>query len=72
MVQIDTDHFLRKRVIDDRTKLDVHEYTDELGLKDQIDKARDSEECFGGVLLTNKEGDIICKNTLDVRVDMVF
>ncbi len=37
-----------------------------------VGKNEDDLKCFGGIILTNVEGNIICKNSLDVRVDLCF
>ncbi len=28
--------------------------------------------CFGGVILTNEDGLIVCKNTLDTRLQLAY
>ncbi len=28
--------------------------------------------CFGGVIMTNEDGLIVCKNTLDARLELVY
>lgn len=40
--------------------------------RDVISKSEDEKKCFGGLVLTNEEGNIIFKNTLDIRVDLCF
>jgi V-type H+-transporting ATPase subunit E len=29
-------------------------------------------KCFGGVILTSEDGLIVCKNTLDSRIDLAY
>jgi len=50
----------------------VEEYDLETGKNELIPKNEDDKKCFAGVVLCNEEGNIICKNTLDVRVDLCF
>eukprot|EP00825_Cyclidium_porcatum_P046624 TRINITY_DN7386_c0_g1_i3.p2 TRINITY_DN7386_c0_g1~~TRINITY_DN7386_c0_g1_i3.p2 ORF type:complete len:141 (-),score=35.01 TRINITY_DN7386_c0_g1_i3:122-544(-) len=40
--------------------------------KDVISKSEDDKKCFGGVIMTNDDGNIIFKNTFDIRVDLCF
>lgn len=35
---------------------------------DRIKKSEESNTCFGGVIMTNEDGLIVCKNTLDARL----
>lgn len=35
-------------------------------------KHHEVESCFGGVILTNEDGLIVCKNTLDSRVELAY
>lgn len=37
-----------------------------------IKKSDEDTKCFGGVILTTNDGLIICKNTLDARIDLAF
>ena len=34
----------------------------------RVEKAEESNTCFGGVIMTNSDGLIVCKNTLDARL----
>ena len=36
----------------------------------KLDKSQETLKCFGGVLMTDESQLIVCKNTLDVRVDL--
>lgn len=37
-----------------------------------ISKTENDKKCFGGILMTNKDGLIVCKNTIDVRTEQTF
>lgn len=37
-----------------------------------MEKSEENSKCFGGVILTNEDGLIVCKNTLDSRVELAF
>lgn len=43
-----------------------------MGKKDRVEKNADDKECFGGVILTNADKTIVCKNSLDARVIQCF
>lgn len=53
-------------------KLDTRFYLSERkvgdGETDRLEKGEENNKCFGGVILTNEDGLIVCKNTLDSRV----
>ena len=36
----------------------------------KLEKGQETVKCFGGILMTDETQLIICKNTLDVRVDL--
>jgi V-type H+-transporting ATPase subunit E len=40
--------------------------------KERLKKSEESETCFGGVIMTNEDGLIVCKNTLDARLELVY
>lgn len=42
------------------------------GKEELILKSEEDTKCFGGLILTNESGLIICKNTIDARVDLAF
>ena len=53
--------------IDERytlTEKDVNTNTD------RVHKSEESNICFGGVIMTNEDGLIVCKNTLDARLEL--
>lgn len=64
--------YLIERTIENHANIPVNQYDIELGKNEVIKKNEDDTKCFGGVILTNDEGNIICKNTLDVRIDIAF
>ncbi len=35
-------------------------------------KSQELERCFGGLILTNEDGLIVCKNTLDARLQLAY
>lgn len=35
-------------------------------------KSEESNICFGGVIMTNEDGLIVCKNTLDARLELAY
>ena len=39
---------------------------------DRLKKSQESEICFGGVIMTNEDGLIVCKNTLDARLELAY
>jgi V-type H+-transporting ATPase subunit E len=39
---------------------------------DRIKKSEESNICFGGVIMTNEDGLIVCKNTLDARLELAY
>ena len=39
---------------------------------ERLKKSEESEICFGGVIMTNEDGLIVCKNTLDARLELVY
>ena len=39
---------------------------------ERVDKNQENVRCFGGVILTNDDGLIACKNTLDNRIELAF
>ena len=38
----------------------------------RVSKSEESNICFGGVIMTNEDGLIVCKNTLDARLELAF
>ena len=39
---------------------------------ERIKKSEESNTCFGGVVMTNEDGLIVCKNTLDARLELAY
>jgi V-type H+-transporting ATPase subunit E len=39
---------------------------------ERIKKSEESNICFGGVIMTNEDGLIVCKNTLDARLELAY
>ena len=39
---------------------------------DRIRKSEESNICFGGVIMTNEDGLIVCKNTMDARLELAY
>ena len=40
--------------------------------KNRVKKSEESNICFGGVIMTNEDGLIVCKNTLDARLELAY
>ena len=38
----------------------------------RVAKSDESSICFGGVIMTNEDGLIVCKNTLDTRLELAY
>ena len=58
-LKLDKRFFLKERMIEN-------------GSSTRVEKSEENEKCFGGVILTNEDGLIVCKNTLDSRVELAF
>ncbi|KAL4438747.1 hypothetical protein ABPG74_013420 [Tetrahymena malaccensis] len=71
-VVVDASRFLEERSLKDNGNISLNDFDIALGAKEVISKNEDDKKCFGGILLTNQAGDIIVKNTLDVRCDLAF
>lgn len=39
---------------------------------ERVRKSEENNVCFGGVILTNEDGLIVCKNTLDARLELAY
>lgn len=39
---------------------------------ERVSKSQENNKCFGGVILTNEDGLIVCKNTLDARIELAY
>lgn len=71
--------YLVERVLEGADDVKVEDYTVEKGKRDVnagkeeiIRKSEEDIKCFGGIILTSEDGLIICKNTLDTRIDLAF
>lgn len=69
---VEAERFLEERPLVDNNNVPLDNYDVELGAREVISKSQDDKKCFGGIILTNQTGDIIVKNTLDVRCDLAF
>lgn len=38
----------------------------------RVKKSDESNICFGGVIMTNEDGLIVCKNTIDARLELAY
>jgi len=45
---------------------------DTIGETARVAKNEEDKKCIGGVLVTNDDGSIVCKNTIDIRIDLTF
>ena len=43
-----------------------------LSAGERVKKSEESNTCFGGVIMTNEDGLIVCKNTLDARLELAY
>lgn len=39
---------------------------------ERVKKSEESNICFGGVIMTSEDGLIVCKNTLDARLELAY
>lgn len=69
---VDEYRFLEERVLANNQKVALRDFDVILAEKNVITKNEDDKKCFGGLIVTNIQGDIIVKNTLDVRCDLAF
>lgn len=65
-------HFLVQRDLPDFSSADIAALTEEHQVQNLLASHEDDKVCFGGVVLKDETGKIICKNTLDLRTEMVF
>lgn len=40
--------------------------------KERVHKSDEMSICFGGVIMTNEDGLIVCKNTIDTRLELAY
>lgn len=69
-VKVDKDNYLIERKLEDHSGVDTKDY--EKCEDEVIQKSDEDKKCFGGILVTNSDGLIICKNTLDVRTQIGY
>ena len=67
-----TKQYLVERQLGNSDEVKVEDYTLEKSREEIIKKSDEDIKCFGGIILTNEDGLIICKNTLDTRIDLAF
>ena len=58
-------------------KLDERYFLEERQVSETVHAARvgksdEDKKCFGGVILTDETGVIICKNTIDARIELAY
>jgi V-type H+-transporting ATPase subunit E len=63
---------MEERKLDDNLRVRVESYNLEIGNHEVVSKSDDIRKCFGGILLVNRDQNIVVKNTLDVRVDLCY
>ncbi|CAK59852.1 unnamed protein product (macronuclear) [Paramecium tetraurelia] len=71
-IDIDEDKCLDERALIDNSIKSVQDYSSQESSSEVISKTENDKKCFGGILMTTKDGLIVCKNTLDVRTDQTF
>lgn len=69
---IDDSKFLEERVIPNLDEVKLEDINSEHENKVKIAHDKDDLSCIGGVVLKDKTKKIICKNTLDLRIEMAF
>lgn len=65
-------HSLKERRLPDLSSIHVEQITKEHQESIMIEPEFDDKICFGGVILKNKEQNIVFKNTLDLRTELAF
>lgn len=58
-------------MVDTRYCLQLRTLQTDAGVNQEED-IEGSEKCVGGVVLTNEDGLIVCKNTLDSRLQLAY
>ena len=71
-LQVDEKRCLEERKVPDYQNLKLEDFTDEHERTIKVERSEDTLKCFGGVILSNDKMNILCKNTLDVRVQQSF
>eukprot|EP01016_Furgasonia_blochmanni_P030604 TRINITY_DN3178_c0_g4_i1.p2 TRINITY_DN3178_c0_g4~~TRINITY_DN3178_c0_g4_i1.p2 ORF type:complete len:310 (-),score=107.32 TRINITY_DN3178_c0_g4_i1:802-1731(-) len=71
-ISVDDRNFLTERKIQDLSGKALSEFEGLVAETTLIQKNEDTLRCYGGVLVMNARGTIICKNTLDIRVEQCF
>lgn len=67
-----SNYYLNERKLADLSLIKIQEITKEHQESIMISPEVDDKECFGGVILKNKDQDIVLKNTLDLRTELAF
>ena len=69
---IDESKYLIERTIPNLEEVKIEEITNDHENRVKIAQDQDDKSCVGGVILKDKSKKIICKNTLDLRIEMAF
>lgn len=67
-----SNYFLKERKIPDLSSVPIEKITIEHQESIMIEPEFDDKICFGGIVLKNKEQNIVLKNTLDLRTELAF
>ena len=65
-------YYLKERRLVDLSSINVEEINKDHQERIMIKPEVDDKECFGGVILKNKDQNIVLKNTLDLRSELAF
>lgn len=69
---IDDSKFMNERKLLNLEDIEINDITMEHEQSIKIPHDQDDISCIGGVILKDKTKQIICKNTLDLRIEMAF
>lgn len=69
-INISEDEYLQEKKLIDLTKKEISDISKDD--EEQVKISNDDTKCFGGVFMSNSEKTVICKNTLDIRTEMMF
>jgi vacuolar-type H+-ATPase subunit E/Vma4 len=67
-----SNYFLKERRLPDLSSVPIEKITAEHQDSIMIEPEFDDKICFGGIILKNKEQNIVLKNTLDLRTELAF
>jgi V-type H+-transporting ATPase subunit E len=71
--EMDVEEWPLEAVIDNRGYLQLRNLKDvEEGHERGVHKADEDKKCFGGIIVFNGDLSIICKNTVDARLELCF